>query len=559
MDALKFAVILLLICMFSPVAPAMAQTSLVPVHHPVYDWLYHQRVAGNLPHYAYETLPLQRNEILGYLRKLEDSESLRGNQVRTLHSYLREFDEQTINPVGGHTIFMVQDSLNWRSAQNATLRQRLWNDDEKHAAMIRYSDGFVIIDAGLGLRLMHVDDAGQRFFDPLALMTHFRSYGRLGDNLGMHIEMRRANPVINYQPYNYDPFYTYNEVTQYNLRTDSKSEGDNYSNFHGSATYSPIPSIALSIGRGNLKVGTGTNDNLLFSRNAYPLDWIRIDLGWSTVKYQMIHGTLGWQNREVIDPNNPLFVTKNAPQRFVRQHSFTARPLHNLQITAFEMINYGNRGMEVAYLNPFNLMYFAEQELRDQDNAMIGGSLVYRPLRRVELFTEIVIDDWRGPGDLIMKKKFPEVSRFGRRYGLQFVPAQNMRLYTEYIRLDPFVYSHPYALNAHTNNGFSLAAQLPSNSDRISVGGRLSGYRNTWLDMSLHQVRNGRDILSDDGTILFSSGWDVNVGRTIYDLPESYLFLDGDPHQWVELKVDASWEIQRAWILSGRFEQRWMQ
>jgi hypothetical protein len=537
-----------------------AQASLVPVHHPVYDWLYHQRVSGYLPNYAYEALPLRREEIRDHLLDLRKQQVLRGNQTRTLQSFLREFDESTFVPDGGHSAVFVLDSLDWRQNRIRSWRDIRRSDDEKHAVMILESDGFVIFDAGLGPRAMHVIDDTQSFTDPLAILSHFRAYARIGNHAGMHAEMRRTNPILGYQAHDYDRFYTYNEIIQYNLRTNTKSEGDNYVNVFGSGTYSPLPSMAFSIGRGNLKVGSGTDENLIFSREGYPFDWLRLDLGWSFLKYQMVHGTLAWQNRLVLDPFDPTFITKNSPQRFVRMHSITIRPTSWLQASAFEMLNYGNRGMEVAYLNPFNLMFFAEQEMRDQDNNMIGGALVVRPIQRIELYTELLIDDWKGPGDIIFKKKFPETSRFGRRYGAHWTPTYFLRLYTEYIRLDPFVYSHPYALNSHTNNSFSLASSLPSNADRLSTGARIFGYRESFLDVSAHYVRNGRDIFDDAGTMIFRSGWNVNVGRAELDggPAESYLFMDGDLHRWMELHVSAGWELQRALVLRGRLEQRWM-
>ncbi len=66
-----------------------AQSSLVPSYHPVYEWLYQQRIQGNLPYYNYESLPLTRGRIVEHLNELEQ-QGLIGKQAQTLASFLNE-------------------------------------------------------------------------------------------------------------------------------------------------------------------------------------------------------------------------------------------------------------------------------------------------------------------------------------------------------------------------------------------------------------------------------------------------------------------------------------
>lgn len=74
-----------------------SQASLVPSYHPVYEWLYLQRVKGNLPSYDYESLPLTRSTINKYLQTLaSDAQYISGKERRTLDSFIQEFDKSPL-------------------------------------------------------------------------------------------------------------------------------------------------------------------------------------------------------------------------------------------------------------------------------------------------------------------------------------------------------------------------------------------------------------------------------------------------------------------------------
>jgi hypothetical protein len=543
----------------------MAQASLVPAHHPVYDWLYHQRVAGYLPGYNYERLPLTRGEIIRHLHRINDLDVLRGTQSVTLHTYLREFDPAMLHPDTGHQAHIVDDTLSWPGGSIRERRQGLWTDEEKHLILFRSDDGYLFADVGLGMRTFAVHSEGSLTYRPVSILKHARVAGNFKGWGGIHGQVSIASPIGDDAVYAYDGFYSHNWISQQKFAR-GNPQGQTLVNFEGSASVRFGNTVGLAIGRGNLKVGTGVHDNVAFSRNAYPLDWIRLDIGNRWVQYQMIHGAMGWPFtiRVTNDSDDRMVVTRNSPQRFVVMHSYTFHPFPWMAWGLYEMTNYSNRGMETAYLNPINIISFAERDLWDQDNGWGGAWGVLRPLRGLELYTELLIDDLSGHRDLIFKKRHPETSRFGRRYGVQWVVVPNLRLFGDYERIDPFLYTHPYTMNAHTNGFIGLGSQLAPNSDRLSTGARWMGARRTWIELTGGLVRQGRDIFDEDGNLIFYAGGDVNIGRRqfVFDesltYDESYLFLDGELHRWAEVQVDASWEPMRGVILSGRMNQRWL-
>lgn len=64
----------------------------MPAHHPVYDYLYYQRSVGSIPYYNYEDLPISRGEIVNYLNKIKESQSLSFSDKKTIQAFLQEFD-----------------------------------------------------------------------------------------------------------------------------------------------------------------------------------------------------------------------------------------------------------------------------------------------------------------------------------------------------------------------------------------------------------------------------------------------------------------------------------
>ncbi len=531
-----------------------AQASLVPSHHPVYDWLYHQRISGSIPSYNYESLPLKRNEILVLLKKVERSNKLSSTQNKTLQSYIREFDSSLIKEERTHKYFASRDSvgteIDWESLK--------WKDDQEfHLINLHGDEHIAWLDLAIGNRAMSVSDGDNSYSSTISVINRARLVAGYKSTFGLHFGYDFVTPSLsNIETFFYDNYYSSNWWI-WRRQVSGEKVGNNLSHLESYATYSPFNAMDLSIGKGNLKIGTGDNNNLLFSRNSIPTTWLKLNVGNRWVKFVMVHGTLSWPTVTIQDPNYSNLTTKNAPQRFVRLNQLKFQPFEWVDFHFFEMINYGNRGFEVDYLHPFNILSMAQGYLQDQDNTMGGGMIVLRPFLGLEMSAEILIDDMLDPSEIFRITR-PEISRFGRKFTLQAAPSSDFRIFSEYNKIDPFVYSHPYGLNAHTQFETSLGSQLPPNSDKITFGGRyLLKYR-SWIDIRMSRVRHAKSIYDEDGNLQFNAGDNVNVGRNQGE-DASWLFLDGDSHRWLELEIDASWEIRRAWVLKSRFEKRWMQ
>lgn len=507
-----------------------------------------------MPSYNYESLPLKRSEVAKHLRILVESDRLKGGQLETLQSYLREFDIMQYPDKEIHRFLTQRDSFTPLSFNWSALK---WNSDEEiHAIKLDGKYHFGWVDLAAGNRFMQVNDGSESYQSILSPLAKVRVVAGQNNRFGFHFEYEFVSPSpSNIPAFYYDNYYSAN-WWMWMKRTTGAEAGNNLGHLESFATFAPFPALDMSIGHGNLKIGTGDIDNLVFSRNAPPLTWFDINVGGSWISFNMTHGTLSWPASVRPHPDFPDVTTRNSPQRFIRLGHLKVRPFDWLDVHVYEMVAYSNRGIEMDYLHPFNILSIASLNLQDQDNNFGGGIMILRPFRGVELSTEILIDDMVNPLEIIRITN-PATSRFGRKFTFQYAATPALRLLGEYNRIDPFVYSHPYDLNAHTQFETALGSQLLPNSDQITLGARyLMRYR-SWIDIRLSRVRHGQSIYDETGSLVFNAGENVNVGR--FDGDTSWLFLDGDPHRWVELRIDASWEPKRAVVIRTRLEQRWMQ
>ncbi len=526
---------------------AFGQASLVPSYHPVYEWLYMQRVKGDLPHYDYESLPLNRKDILAFLEDLNQNPDYQtGKEARTLKSFFREFNPDHLEENSTHSLITNNSRLSFDR-----FKDWIWSDNEKHIYSYKDSSSFLILDHGFGRRTMLVNDDDEMRKAPYILNQHWRTYGAYRNSVGYHIEYIRAVPVGDQRIFEYDGFYSYN----WKSLTPSQRQTNNY---HYEAYVTAGYSIfEASIGRGNLKEGVGQTENLAFSRSSIPFDWLKFKVGKKKIRYSFTHGTLSWPAINSVLPGDSTISTRNSPRRWVAHHKIIIQPSKRITFAAYEMINYSNRGAEIAYLNPVNRYAFAEWELQDQDNGWAGAYLIIRPFNFVEAYTELLIDDLGHRNDIFKKKEFPKTSRFARRYGLSVATNRGIQFWSEYTRLDPFMYSHPRDLNAHTDKGIGLGSQIGPNADRSEVGIKVWGAGRSYLSMSYSYNRKGLDEFDSDGNRIFLAGASPNDGR---DLPidRSNLFLDGDLHEWHRYLIKGSFEPKRGYILKLNFDVRKM-
>ena len=121
----------------------------------------------------------------------------------------------------------------------------------------------------------------------------------------------------------------------------------------------------------------GKRNNLIYSREGIPFDWIRININTKYVDYTSVTGFLTWKPVRGEVQGYPGVFSRTSPSRYTIMHKIQFQPYHWITIGYYEMINYSNREFEIAYLNPVTRLSLMEFEQDDQDNGFAGllGSL----------------------------------------------------------------------------------------------------------------------------------------------------------------------------------------
>ncbi|MEM8601906.1 MAG: capsule assembly Wzi family protein, partial [Bacteroidota bacterium] len=290
-------------------------------------------------------------------------------------------------------------------------------------------------------------------------------------------------------------------------------------------------------------VGAAFGRPLILSGNADNFSFVKLGVDTRLVQYHFMHSALGDQSRFVDGGND--FDVLVGPERYMALHRLTVNPTSWLALAFTEMVVYGNRGVELAYLNPVNPFKTAEHALWDRDNTLFALEAVVRPLPSVEAHATILADDldFGEFGDNSYNNKWAVQAGIGSAFE---TPLGALLGYLEYTRTEPFIYTHRFLLegsyyNSYTHNGFGLGHPIGPNADLLEAGVQL------WLPFRLRAsvsgryARRGENFTAEDGTFVNVGGTITNGDQPPFDEPTKE-FLRGTLEEGPGATLDLTWE-----------------
>src|SRR6185503_10275858 len=108
----------------------------------------------------------------------------------------------------------------------------------------------------------------------------------------------------------------------------------------------------------------------------------------------------------------------------------------------------------------------------------------------------------------------------------------------EFLRIEPFFYTHWQALNTFEERGFALANDLGPNSDERWVALKQWVPWRGWVRGSLRFVRQGLNPIDITGQVV----QDVGGALTSRHTTQQILFLAGDVQHWRGVGLDLGFE-----------------
>ena len=302
-----------------------------------------------------------------------------------------------------------------------------------------------------------------------------------------------------------------------------------------------LPQVRFEIGKQEVSWGPAA-ENLGLSNNSPSFDMVRLRSRIGAFKVVSIAGALRPcpdrgdtpQCRGLID-SVESYIVNGVDRRLDRDKYLAAHRIEValaswLDLGYQEVVVYGDRGLQLAYLNPFMFYQAAQSYLGDKDNLMMGLDLTLRLGKGTRLYLAYVVDD------LKKLRVFSEdfVNKFSFQSGLLWVNPMGVGdtdLRAEYVRIEPWVYTHKVPINTFRHFDAPLGHSLGPNSDRWSVQAERRFQYGLTAGVELYRRRHGDNVLLADGTIV-NVGGDMHLGRRPEDESETKEFLAGVLGRW---------------------------
>ncbi len=467
---------------------SFCQVDNIDTGHPVYDFLKELQVRNIISGYSDAVLPLSRGDILSKLLEAENSRKLNQGDREYLARMIELIDPESRI---GTDIF---DGFPGKLFQNIT------RDSFKHIYTYNDSTLSFTINPLAGIKYLY-----SGWYKDYALLINFGGKFRgsyngwlgfsIGAENGLQFHSREAAESDTRIKQNYTFNYT----------------GQNY--FDDTEGYIRLEKgiTGLEIGRERVLWGSGYINKLILSDNPPKFDFIKFDISYKSLSYNFIHGWLA---------NPPQYTLTDSSRNKVRTSKYIAisRLGYNsgdkVSLGATQVIIYGNRPPELAYLTPFLFWESAQRSLDDLDNSFLSFDGRYLITGGLEVSASIVLDDIN-PKFWNSREWTNRENRFAWQVGVMvtepFLP-ENIYLKAEYTQLRPYMFSHygPYNNSlSYTNNDYLLGADILPNSTDLTIDVHYRFNEKFDIEFQYRKTLHGANEYYADAKLKKSYGGDV--------------------------------------------------
>lgn len=509
--------------------PLLAQRELLPAPDPVYDFLFRQHVNGNIPGYHGGMLPLSRGEVAAFLDSLDRVELSatdrgllddyrtrlsydRSLSLKASSSFLPAFDfgglfddgrQKYLYANADSTTAVFLDAYAW-------LGGRFGSGDTAAAARA------ILGEAGLRLRGTIMRQLG--FFIQV-------SNGMLLD--GSHALALQDPRLRASRKFNADEKKFFDNTTGY-LRYDADW-------------------LAITAGREQLFWGMGYSDRMVFSGNAPPFDYFRVDLRSGGVRYSFLHGGL-----VSLDSTG-----HTAPAKYISSHRVEFDAGRGTRIGISEAVLYANQPPLYALMNPLTFLTSAELSSEaavagssdNLHNSIIWVDAEAHPLPNLRIAGSWLIDDfsWKALGETSLAAN---TNKFGWQAGAQWSHPfwfDGLLLSLEYTRIGPFVQSHWTRVCSYTHAEQPLGHALQPNSDEWAAEAGYDVTPRLRVTAKAQWQRSGVNVTDASGAVVDDVGSDILHGENALVHPN--VFLDGTRVNRALGSITVSWQPIRQYFL----------
>lgn len=236
-------------------------------------------------------------------------------------------------------------------------------------------------------------------------------------------------------------------------------QANDFLNASSYVAFKASPHIDISMGYGRNTFGEGIRSLLLsdFANNYF---YLRADTRVWKLHYTNLFAELATTSHREVRGEGLI------PKKYMASHYLSISLFDNLQLGLYESIIYSrDSGLELQYLNPIIFYRVVEQGLGSPDNALLGLHISYQPWKRLNIYGQLVIDEFRF-NELFGERRGWWGNKYGFQIGLQYPDAfslPQLDLQAEFNTVRPYTYTHSDSSGSYTHFNQELAHPLGAN------------------------------------------------------------------------------------------------
>ncbi len=278
----------------------------------------------------------------------------------------------------------------------------------------------------------------------------------------------------------------------------------------------------LKFGTDKMRIGYGPMRSIL-DDNAPPFTYLSFNIHYKFFDFSYFHGKLLGETE--FQPDSINGGLNYVHEKYIGYHRIGFDLTDAVNFGVGEMVIYGDRGLDLSYLNPFAFYKSVEHANQDRDNSFLFFDFTNKSIEGLKIYSTLLIDDidfsklgtgWYGNETLF------DLGIFSSNL-YKIIPAD---IKLELTTIDPYVHTHRTGNTNFTNLGYDLGSGLKPNSVLMlgEIDYRLS-YRLS-INGRFQYIIHGANPVLTDGTII-NVGGDEALGHRTFDSNVARL-LDGD-------------------------------
>ena len=271
-----------------------------------------------------------------------------------------------------------------------------------------------------------------------------------------------------------------------------------------------------------MRIGYGPMKSII-DDYAPPFDYLSFNINYHFFTFSYFHGKL--LGDSYYQPDSITGGLDVVSEKYIGYHRIGFNLSNAVNFGVGEMIIYGDRSLDLSYLNPFTFYKSIEHANQDRDNSFLFFDFNNKSISGLKLYSTLLIDDidfgklgssWYGNQALF------DLGLYSAN--LYHILPLDFKI--EYTRVDPYVHTHRTGNTNFTNFGYNLGSILKPNSELFLCEINYSFTNRLNLDASFLYILHGANPILPDGTII-NVGGDEALGHRTFD-SNNAKFLNGD-------------------------------